>query len=89
MARVKKQPMRMCIGCKQMQPKRNLIRVVRTLDGELEVDVTGKRSGRGAYICPSTSCLDAAVKGGRFERCFHQRLTPEVISRIREEIAKE
>lgn len=89
MRKVKKQPMRMCIGCREMRPKRDLIRVVRTLDGSVEVDPTGKKSGRGAYVCPSADCVEAAVKGGRFERCFHQRPTPEVISRIREEIAKE
>lgn len=89
MRRARKQPMRMCIGCNKMHPKRDLIRVVRTPDGNVELDVTGKKSGRGAYVCPTAGCFETAVKAGRFERCFGRPVNPEIISRIREEIAKE
>lgn len=89
MRKVRKQPMRMCIGCHEMRPKRDLVRVVRTPEGNVDVDATGKKSGRGAYVCPAPDCVEAALKNGRFERCFGRRLNPEVISRIREEIAEE
>jgi uncharacterized protein len=65
MAKVRKVPMRQCTGCLIVKPKKELIRVVRTPEGEVVLDVTGKRSGRGAYICPDVSCLKEAHKRGR------------------------
>ncbi len=58
-------PQRTCVGCGQVQGKREMVRVVRTLQGQVEVDPTGKRNGRGAYIHRTRSCWDAAVSGGR------------------------
>ena len=58
-------PQRMCIGCRQSKPKRELVRLVRTLDGELVVDETGKQNGRGAYLCPDKACWEAVLRGGQ------------------------
>ncbi len=74
----KKIPMRMCIGCGEMKPKKELIRVVKTAEGEIGLDFTGKKSGRGAYICPSRECLAAAQKSRRLEKSFSCRVAPEI-----------
>lgn len=65
MAKLRKPPMRTCTGCMAVKPKKELIRVVRTPEGDVVLDVTGKRSGRGAYICPDVTCLQEAHKRGR------------------------
>ena len=57
----KKIPMRQCVGCREMKPKRELIRVIRTSEDEILIDATGKKNGRGAYICPNRECLEKAV----------------------------
>ena len=62
--------MRMCVGCREMKPKKELLRVVRTPEGEVLIDPTGKKSGRGAYICPSAACLAVARKQRQLERVF-------------------
>lgn len=67
---VKRIPMRMCVGCSQMKPKNELIRIVRSPDGEVSLDSTGKKSGRGAYICPDKNCLKKAVKSHRLDKTF-------------------
>lgn len=74
----KKIPMRMCIGCGEMKPKKELIRVVKTAEGEIGLDFTGKKSGRGAYICPDRECLAGAQKSHRLEKSFSCRVAPEV-----------
>ena len=66
----KKIPMRQCIGCREMRPKQELIRVVRPPEGELTVDFRGKMNGRGAYLCPDTACLKKAVKSRALERAL-------------------
>ena len=63
MPKTKKIPQRMCVGCQEMKPKKLLIRVVRTPEETIVIDSTGKRSGRGAYICPDPECLNKALKG--------------------------
>ena len=63
--KVKKIPLRMCTGCMEMKPKKELIRVVKTPEGEVTVDLTGKKSGRGAYICRNIECLEKAFKAKR------------------------
>jgi len=73
MPKIRKIPARMCVACKQMRPKRELIRVVRTPAGEIKVDVTGKLSGRGAYVCPTPQCAEAGVREGRLQ---HALLAP-------------
>lgn len=65
MPRVRHVPLRQCVACRQMRPKRELLRVVRAPSGEVRVDVTGKAAGRGAYVCPAESCAEAGVRQGR------------------------
>lgn len=74
----KKIPMRMCIGCGEMKPKRELVRIVRPKEGDISLDLTGKLAGRGAYLCRSADCLAAARKGRRLERSFSCKIAPEV-----------
>jgi uncharacterized protein len=70
-------PQRTCVACKEIRPKRELIRVVRTPDGHILLDPTSKKSGRGAYVCARRSCWDIALKRGKLEREFEVTLTPE------------
>ena len=63
----KKIPMRMCTGCGEMKPKRELVRVVKSPQGEISLDLTGKKPGRGAYVCKNVTCLRAARKARRLE----------------------
>lgn len=74
----KKIPMRQCIGCGEMFPKRELIRVVKPKEGDISLDMTGKLPGRGAYICRSAACLRLAQKNRRLERSFSCRIAPEI-----------
>ncbi len=74
----KKIPMRMCIGCGEMKPKKELIRVVKSPEGEISLDFTGKKAGRGAYLCRSQECLGSAQKSRRLEKSFSCRVQPEV-----------
>ena len=82
----KKVPVRRCVGCNAQKPKKELVRIVRSPEGEVGVDLTGKRSGRGAYLCPSASCLAKARKAKRLEHAF-ERLTEEIA--CAEQAAKE
>lgn len=70
-------PERTCIACKQVRPKRELIRIVRTSDGHVELDPTGKKSGRGAYLCARRSCWEPALRKGKLEHEFELTLLPE------------
>ncbi len=74
----KKIPMRMCVGCGEMKPKKELIRVVKSPEGEIALDFTGKKAGRGAYICRSQDCLLQAQKSHRLEKSFSCKVAPEV-----------
>ncbi len=74
----KKIPMRKCMGCNEMKPKRELIRAVKSPEGEISLDLTGKKSGRGAYICPDKHCFDKARKGKRLERALETSIPEEV-----------
>jgi uncharacterized protein len=84
--KVKKIPQRMCLGCQEMKPKKELIRVVKNAEGFIKVDLTGKAPGRGAYICKSVECLDKAIKTKRFERAFETKISDEIFTRLREEL---
>jgi predicted RNA-binding protein YlxR (DUF448 family) len=75
--RPKHVPQRTCIACKQVRPKRELIRIVRTPDGHVVLDETGKKSGRGAYLCARRACWEPAVRKGLLEREFEVTLLPE------------
>ena len=82
----RKIPMRMCVGCREMKEKRELIRIVRTPDGEAVPDPTGKRSGRGAYICRNAECLKRAIKQKQLERQLEITLTPEITEALTAEM---
>ena len=84
----KKIPMRMCTGCGEMKPKRELVRVVKSPEGEVSLELTGKQPGRGAYVCRSADCLRAARKARRFERAFSCRIPDEVYDRMEEELSR-
>lgn len=72
-----------------MKPKKELIRIVKNKEGEISIDKTGKKPGRGAYICHSIECLEKAIKAKRIERSFSQKIDDEIYERLREEIQNE
>lgn len=95
----KKIPLRKCTGCNEMKPKKELIRVVKLPDavnengevvakGNIELDFTGKKPGRGAYICPSIDCLNQAIKGKRLEKAFSSAIPQEVYDNLKEALLK-
>ena len=84
----RKIPLRKCIGCGEMKDKRELVRIVRNKEGEISVDLIGKKPGRGAYICKSIECLDKAQKAKRLERAFSTRIEPEIYDTMRREIGE-
>ena len=88
MPKVKKVPLRMCVGCQEMKPKRELTRVVRTPEEKVEIDSTGKKSGRGAYLCPNADCLQKAIKGKRLERSLECAISPDIIESLRQGLMK-
>lgn len=79
-------PMRKCTGCNEMKPKKELVRVVRSPKGEVSLDLTGKKPGRGAYVCRDAACLSKARKAGRLERAFSCEIPPDVYERMEEEL---
>jgi len=82
----KKIPMRMCVGCREMKPKRELVRVVRAPDGTVSLDPVGKKPGRGAYVCKSEACLNRAIKQRQLERQLEVQLTEEVAAQLRQAV---
>ena len=86
---MKKIPIRTCIGCNEGKPKKELIRIVKTAEGEVSVDTTGRKNGRGAYICPDISCLDKAIKTKRLSRTFEMPIANELYEKLRTEIETE
>jgi predicted RNA-binding protein YlxR (DUF448 family) len=82
----KKIPMRQCIGCREMKPKRELIRILKNKQQELSVDRTGKKNGRGAYICPSMDCFHLAIKQKGLERSFQMSIPPEFYTVFQKEM---
>lgn len=82
----KKIPERKCLGCMQSFPKSTLVRIVRSPEGEISLDLTGKKSGRGAYICKSADCLNKAIKAKRFERALECQIPDEVVETMRREL---
>ena len=83
MAGVKKVPERMCLGCQKMHNKKDMIRIVRSPVGDFSVDVTGKKSGRGAYLCHNIDCFNVAVKEHRFEKSFKSIIDNKVYDELR------
>ncbi|NLG32458.1 MAG: YlxR family protein [Syntrophomonadaceae bacterium] len=88
MIRIRKIPQRMCVGCREMKNKRELLRVVRTPDGNIEIDPTGKKSGRGAYICATISCLEQAIKANRLQKALEHEIPKNIIEGLKEHINK-
>ena len=80
----KKIPLRMCVGCREMKPKRELIRVVRGPDGSVSIDPNGKKPGRGAYVCRQEACLMRAIRQRQLERQLEVQLTEEVSEGLRQ-----
>ena len=80
----KKIPMRQCLGCREMKPKPELLRVVRSPEGEISLDTRGKKPGRGAYICPNSECLRRAVKSHALDRALDTKIPDEVMERLAE-----
>ena len=78
--------MRMCVACREMRPKKELLRVVRTEDGTALIDRTGKRNGRGAYICSNRACFDRAVKTRALDRALEITLDPKTVEQLKTEI---
>jgi predicted RNA-binding protein YlxR (DUF448 family) len=84
----KKIPMRQCLGCREMKPKKEMIRVVRSPEGEISLDFRGKANGRGAYVCPNQDCLKKAIRGRALEKTFSLPIPEEVYDRLRAEMER-
>ncbi|MGI6552148.1 MAG: YlxR family protein [Clostridia bacterium] len=87
MARMRKIPLRMCLGCRERKNKREMIRIVRTPEGKVLVDPTGKKSGRGAYLCPEQACLEKVVKNNGLEKALEIKIDRQIIEELREQLA--
>lgn len=85
----KKIPKRMCTGCMEMKPKKELIRIVRTKEGEVSIDFTGKKAGRGAYICKNIECLEKSVRAKRLAKSLETDISDEIYSKLKDEIINE
>lgn len=86
---MKKIPLRMCTGCGEMKPKKELVRVVRSKEGEISLDLTGRKAGRGAYVCRSLDCLKKARKTRRIERSLDCQIPNEVYDAMEKEMAED
>lgn len=86
--RKKKKPVRTCIGCRQTGDKRDFWRLVRTPEGRVEVDPTGRQAGRGAYLCPKADCLERAFSGKKLESALRTAVSAETSERLREDLAQ-
>ena len=84
----KKVPLRRCTGCGEMKPKKELVRVVRSPQGEVSLDLSGRAPGRGAYVCRNVECLKKARKAHRFERAFSCQIPEAVYDRMEEEMSR-
>ena len=82
----RKIPQRQCVGCRTMRDKKELIRVVKSPEGDIALDATGKKSGRGAYVCPNGECLKKARKSRALERAFDTAIPPEVYETLEKEM---
>ena len=84
----KKVPLRQCVGCGEMKGKRDMMRVLKTAENEICLDITGKKNGRGAYVCKSRECLQKARKNKGLERSFKMSIPSEVYNTLEEEFSK-
>ena len=85
---VKKIPLRQCIGCGEMKNKREMIRILKTAEGEIVLDATGRKNGRGAYLCPSMDCFLKAKKSRGLDRSFKMAVPAEVYERLEKEMGE-
>ena len=88
MPKVRRVPQRQCVACGQVRAKRDLVRVVRTAQGDVRIDPTGKLSGRGAYVCPETACVDRALGEGRLARMLERELPDGIARGLRDAMAR-
>ncbi len=79
----KKIPLRTCMACNEQKEKKDLLRIVKSKDGTIEPDITGKKNGRGAYICKKEECLDKIIKSHRLEKIFETKISLELYESIR------
>jgi predicted RNA-binding protein YlxR (DUF448 family) len=84
--KTRKVPTRICVGCQQPKTKKELIRIVLTPEGTVEVDKTGKKNGRGAYLCPSAECLEKACKEHRLERSLKTKVSAEIYEALKRDL---
>ena len=89
MQKPKKIPQRQCVGCREMKNKRDLIRVVKSPEGEVSLDFSGKKPGRGAYVCPAAACLAKARKSKALDRAFELTIPEEVYTAMEQEMEAE
>ena len=82
----RKVPMRRCTGCREMKSKKEMIRILRSPEGDFSIDPTSKKSGRGAYVCPAADCLEKAYKSKGLERSFGSAVPAEMYDKLKEEI---
>ena len=87
--KIKKIPMRQCLGCNEHKPKKEMIRVVRSPEGEISLDFVGKKSGRGAYVCPSKSCFAKARKSKRIENILECNIPEEIYDEMEKSISED
>ena len=80
---MKKVPQRTCMGCNEKKDKKDLIRIVKNKDNEIFIDRTGKKDGRGAYICDDINCLEKAIKSKRIEKSFEMKISEEIYNNLR------
>ncbi len=88
MSNLKKAPLRKCVGCGEMKTKKELVRVIKTPENEILIDNTGKKNGRGAYICSSKECLEKAYKSRGLERSLKNAVPSEVYDKLKEEMTE-
>lgn len=89
MAKKRKIPQRLCLGCRTLKNKRELLRVVRTPQGNIELDISGKKSGRGAYICPNIACWQKALKNKGFEKSLRAPIPVDIMQLLKEKLEEE
>ena len=80
--------MRMCVSCREMQPKKELVRVVRTPEGAVVLDATGRANGRGAYLCKKSACLEKAIKSRALEHALETKIESDTYDTLREQFAQ-
>ena len=87
--KLKKISQRKCVGCGEMKSKKELIRVVRSPEGDISLDLNGKKAGRGAYVCPDKECITKAYKGHRLEKALEKQVNDDVYKKLLEELKHE